>query len=65
MSKENRFLDGLIAFLAILGGAFLVNEMFKDSKNYYECPTCKYKKLEWEMTYCPNCKTKLLWEKTK
>jgi len=64
MSKSSNFWDGVLVFLAILGGAFLVNEMFKEVP-LYKCSNCGYQRLKWGMSNCPNCKINIRWGKKK
>ena len=53
--------ERILSFLAILGGAYIPNEMYKEVP-LYGCPNCKYEYLKWGMSNCPNCKVILIFE---
>ncbi|HTA82569.1 MAG TPA: hypothetical protein VK783_06545 [Bacteroidia bacterium] len=57
--------SAILAGLAILGGALIFSEIVKASSKrvtVYSCPNCKYDKLLYGTTECPNCHAHLTWE---
>ncbi|MHB8259258.1 MAG: hypothetical protein ACYDCN_06800 [Bacteroidia bacterium] len=64
MAKKDSFGEGVLAMLAILGGAYIVSEIaksFAKKETVYSCPKCRYD-IRYGVHECPNCHATLTWE---